>query len=839
MSSWAVTWRNLTRKKLRTLFTWFAITLGVASTLAVMSSVQATQSSIANYIQSFNGKFNMNIRGTEPSIAEDILSIANRTPGITSALAHLYEPARLDVTSLKSGPKQSNPNDKVVLHGYSQLDGEITGFRVKAGKLTDKGIVLTEKAATLWGASIGDTIDFIVRGNTHSTQVTAIVAASERLSTPSGWNFTRTGRWHVAVSLPLLQQWSGQAGQVSEILVRTEEGRGQEAASLLEPQLKPFPGAYIDPMLLSASDLMYGLNDIYSGLYMLGILGMLMSVLIVFSTIYVSVVERRNEFAVMKTLGLTPQQIAVIIVKEVAVLALLGTVAGLLLGIGLAYGMTSGFLLMLDDMQEYASQGISISWAAIGLAVAAGIGGSLLASVPPLIHASRTSVVYALRRAPIEGGKRSGFAGAGVGAVLVAVGAWFEGPIRVVPLLLGLLLLFPFVLRGMRWILSPLLEGVFGFEGKVAMTMIGRRLQRNAMTSAILCIGLAFLLVVGFTRESLDNGVEKAARSMLGGDLIVNVTVPITPADIENTSQLTGVIGVSAIKETSAVWDNSEGSRKLTVTGVSNKPGEADLPVDVGSGNKDDVMRKLNEPRAVALSDVVFRAWGGQLGESITLTTPQGQMTFKVVASVHTIRENGNVLFASEQSLTNDFGVRHVKKLALSTDKTLSTDGLMNRLAELYGERLSGLHPLADYLESRKNDLLIPFSMMNALLGLIVLVSGVGILNTLMMNVFERTREFGMMRAISCTAWQIRKMVLGEGVIIGAAAVVLGLGLGLLISYTMTSNAVIAGIPISFRIDWTQMAACAGFGIAVALASAWIPAVLASRIPLSDALRYE
>nr|WP_173275113.1 ABC transporter permease [Paenibacillus sp. NEAU-GSW1] len=839
MNSWRISWRNLTRRKLRTFFTFLAISIGVASTLAVTSTVDMTKQTVEQFLNSFNEKANMRIKGTEFTFSDTVLAEVEKTPYVSASLAHLIQPAKLEITSIPAQPNDPEQNAKAVLHGYSSYDSKILDWRVVEGNLQDKGLVLTSNAAKLWGVSVGNQATFEIGGALHTIAVSAIVSANDVLSTPSGWKSSLVSRWHVAVPLELLQEWSGLNGQVREIQINISDGHRPEATVQLESLLKAYPHTYLDPILMSENDLMYGLDDIYSALYMLSILGLLMSAAILFSSLYVSVSERRREFAVMKTLGCTTGQIAWILLQEIALLAFLGTFAGLVLGIGLSFGMTYGFMEMLNDIQEAARPGMSISWKAILLSIAAGVGCTMLAALIPLIDAVRTSVAFNLRQTVQERDSKFGWIAVAAGVILSAIGLWMSDAQRVLPLFAGILLLFPLIMQGMQFLLSPVLRLFFQFEGTVAATGIRRQLRRTSITAGIVCIGLAFLLAIGSIRIAMEQSVEKSARSMVGGDLIVNTTTPITAEDLRRAREVEGVAGATLNKETSVVWKDEKGSRKLLMSGVQ-EPSNESIPTFT---SKDEtihsIIEKLKEPHTVALGHAVYKGWGKNIGDMITFNTPNGVHTLKVVAVVYSIRDNGDVVFVSEDRIGSEFGVKNSTRLDVLAQSGVSSQVLLERMEELFKERLSGFRSLDDYMQNRREDLLIPFAMMNVLLGLIVIISSVGVLNTLMMNVFERTREIGTMRAIASTRWQIRKIVLGEGFIIGVTSAIVGIILGLSFSYSMAEGNVIAGMPLSFQISWGQIGLVTGFGIVVSLGSAWLPAALASRVPLSEALRYE
>jgi putative ABC transport system permease protein len=128
-------------------------------------------------------------------------------------------------------------------------------------------------------------------------------------------------------------------------------------------------------------------------------------------------------------------------------------------------------------------------------------------------------------------------------------------------------------------------------------------------------------------------------------------------------------------------------------------------------------------------------------------------------------------------------------------------------------------------------------AMLYVLLGFSVVVSLFGMVNTLVLSVFERTRELGMLRAIGMTRRQARRMIRHESVITALIGAVLGLGLGVLLAALVTRALSGYGVPMTLPVEtlaaFTVVAILAGIGAAI------LPARRASRLNVLDALHYE
>jgi ABC-type transport system, involved in lipoprotein release, permease component len=130
------------------------------------------------------------------------------------------------------------------------------------------------------------------------------------------------------------------------------------------------------------------------------------------------------------------------------------------------------------------------------------------------------------------------------------------------------------------------------------------------------------------------------------------------------------------------------------------------------------------------------------------------------------------------------------------------------------------------------------FGLFDALAAVAVLIAALGIVNTLTMNVIERVREIGILRAAGMTRRQVWRSVVVEAGILGLAGAILGVVLGLIVGGLMV---VLAGgrLDVAADVPWQIVGLSLLLGVAVAMLSAAYPARLASRLPIVRAVQYE
>jgi len=130
------------------------------------------------------------------------------------------------------------------------------------------------------------------------------------------------------------------------------------------------------------------------------------------------------------------------------------------------------------------------------------------------------------------------------------------------------------------------------------------------------------------------------------------------------------------------------------------------------------------------------------------------------------------------------------------------------------------------------------FGLFDALAIVAVIVAGLGIVNTLTMNVYERVREIGVLRAAGMTRRQVWRMVVVEAGVLGVVGGVLGCLVGIGVGLVMVSIGSGFGAPL-LDLPWATVGLAALFGVVVAMLAAYYPARLASRVSIVRAVQFE
>jgi putative ABC transport system permease protein len=224
------------------------------------------------------------------------------------------------------------------------------------------------------------------------------------------------------------------------------------------------------------------------------------------------------------------------------------------------------------------------------------------------------------------------------------------------------------------------------------------------------------------------------------------------------------------------------------------------------------------------------------LGDQLALQSPAGEKRTVTVRGIYDPPVARPLLSqVSIAQATFDDAFPNAKNTYTFLDGDKDALAALNATAKGYGD--ATVHTGAAYPKDATKDLSTFLAMLYVLLAFSVIVSLFGMVNTLVLSVFERTRELGMLRAIGMTRRQARRMIRHESVITALIGAALGLGLGVFLAALVTQALSDYEVPMSIPI--ASLSAFTVVAIAAGIAAAILPARRASRLNVLDALHYE
>ncbi|WP_158234695.1 ABC transporter permease [Lentibacillus sediminis] len=820
-NSFLVSWRNITCHKKRFFFTLAALVLGVA----VMTSMLISKSTFSNLIdeqeQLNAGDADFWVQSNDGTFFENDLAWLQEHEEVEEQVSLLNQKGFAEMET--DHPMQSS----VRFTGVSDFDNDLIKLSVSEGDVTKEGLIITENTAALFEKEIGDQISFQDMG---SLEITAIVHEGSMLNSPETLESAMFQDIQVMVPLDKLQQSTGMENQISNLRFKVNEDTGEDQLLAIYQSELEGSNLFVQPIVADSQQ-----NNDVEGLYyvfdLIAILSIFISSFIAFNMINTSIIERKREIGIMKSLGYTGGNVVGLIVKEIGFLAVIGTVVGL--GLGIWFGLYFQEMLVSSIVTQNIDYDVIITGPVI-ISIIVGILFPFLAAAWPMYKAGKTPILKAMLGTSAA---QSSFNKLNkwriiLGVVFTGIGL-IDNVWAFLFLFVGLVLLFPLWVRGMQIIVRPVLTFIFRFSGKQALRSIKQFERRNANTAAMLAIGVSLALFMSAALTSLPEGMEDEIDATFGGDIIVEKETPWTDTALEVVRSLEGVENVNPYTEIPNVtWHTKSGElREFSIMSFPDiSSAETFAVVEEAEGNSDHPY--------IYVGERALMEWGGGAGDILTLNTPAGEQNFFVKGSVQTSHNTSYVAFAEENVVKNELNWPHDYHLALDVVDEDTISAAVLALESTFGLEINRINTITLTKEQYTSGVSGMEELMQGLLLLIIAISAIGTSNTLFMNTMERVKEIGTMRAIGFTKRQVQFMIIAEGLFIGIAGVIVGVLYGILVIYLNSISADALGL-LSFIIPWNSLLIAIAGGILFTLLASWLPGNSASRISIKEAISYE
>lgn len=836
--------RNLYRHAWRTAATVVGVAIGIAAVLATLSVGDNVEANVASTLEAATGGADLlitpGVGGRAVFDPDQALALLEQDSDVAYAAPVLNtraEPVRED-TEVES----------------SLIPGVDTGFQISGrvlepeaeppvrtaqGSLPEPGsmgVAIAEGFAELRDIELHQDVTFAGQLGEFRLNVTGLLDDS--------YGFASTNGGRVAVvALQDLQEALHLTGRASHIEVRLVEDAA--AANAQERLAQALGDEYTVTFPAVSGNIATGIVDtIQAGLSVLAVTLLALGGFMAYNTFMAGVVERRREYALLRTLCLTKRQVQRLALLEAAAVSVMGVAVGLLLGVALAYGINS---------LNAAAIGIEFRTLVVPLRSvlpAAGIGivVALLAGLLPALSASATPPLAALRQAEdYEPGPLRAVIGwlAVAAGVLLALlpwnGAWaLAGAGAAMALLLtGFTLITPTLLPPVLRILGPVMNRLMGAPGRLGASFAGRNAPRNGVAISTVVIGLALTIGVGSMVAGINEAIDDWVSTTIVGDLFVTspVSFPsdfetIVPQSVPPIDQVSGV-GLRVVR-----FEPEGDVRARSIALVLVDPERFDPEIGFGAfqfipgeGNARQGYESLTRGGEVLVANTLRDRFGVSRGDTISLRTDDGFREFRVGGVIVDFTGGGEAAVGS----INDIDIfgggspdLYVMTVHPEADPVQAREELVAAFPDLYLDVTLNNDYRARIMELTRRS----FVTTNALLALAIFIAALGVANTLGMNLSSRKHELAVLRAFGLSRAGVGRVVAAEGIVVLLVGTVLGLLTGLLLAHVITAGAAaITGFAITPRYPWLLVVAALIASPAIGLLASYFPARRASRLP--------
>jgi putative ABC transport system permease protein len=833
---WNVTIKGLLAHKLRLGLTALAIVLGVtfiSGTFVLTDTLHNTFSELFGNIYS---KVDFQVRGVAQlgsggnavrnELPQSLLATVRGVSGVSAADGEVTGYAQYVGHNGKAIQTGGAPTLGVAYDPEPQL----SSLHLIAGgpPVTSDDVVMDAGTAQKYDFTVGQQVRVLTAGPTQTFTITGIAEF--------GTANNLAGATLAAFTLPTAQAIAQETGKLDDINVVTAPGTDKSAvqqaiAKVLPPGLEVVTGQTVVDE--STSSVNQALGFFSTALLVFAFISLFVGAFTIFNTFSIIVGQRTRELALLRIVGANRRQVFRSVLGEAAITGLVSSVIGLGLGVLAALGLEAllrGFGITLPP----GSLVFEPRTAIVGLLV--GVGVTVVAALGPARSAVRIPPVAALddrRSGPTASLRRRFIGGTAlglVGVILLAIGlakpAIALVGVGAVCIFLGAATLAPAIARPLSSAIGRPLARVLGEPGKLGRENSMRSPRRTAQTASALMVGLALVAAMSVFGASVSRSATSSADQAISADLIVSAT---GSGELSNSaaSLASAVPGVTASSDVyQGQFEFQNALSQLTAVSTNNLADTVILRMTSGSS------------ATLAQGELLIDSTTAQnkhltVGDTVpTRFALTGPATLRIGGIFQTNALIGSYLVSSAFFLSH-YTPRPPGALLLRTNGSSGVDNAVtNALAPFPNVQVQTRAQFEQAQVSAVNQVL---GLVYALLALAVLIALIGIVNTLMLSVFERTREIGLLRAVGMRRRQVRTMIRSEAVILAIFGAIIGIIIGTGMGIALVSSLKNQGIsdtvvPYSSLVIFLILAALLGL-----VAASW-PARRAAKLDVLAAI---
>ena len=857
-----VAWRSVRAHAKQFFLTTFAVVLGVAflsGTLALRASMSETFSKLTSstitsdlYVQGPKIASNDNNGSSDSTQTQPIdSSLADQIKQIDGVEAAKPDAQTTGVlVGANDTPVSNMGAPTLFLPSYENEPGRTwaQGHRPQGGG----EIALESGALKNSGLKVGDKTHIVIQG--QPTEVTVVGEFHFESSMASATVVGMDPDWLMPIAAP--------DGKVSNITIDLAKGASLDTVKSEVTKVVP-DGAQVKTRaeLIKEQNktIESQLGFVQTFLMVFVVVAMFVGSFIIMNSFAMSVRQRVKEFALLRAVGASPGSVFGIVFLQAVVIGIIGSALGVAAGAGLLAGLAK----LLDTMGMPLLEGTGLTAPIIVISLVVGLAVTIIGALLPAREAALTHPVEAMRG--VSGSREKSLVlRTIIGGLMLAAGAaavaaaWVNENLEQRQLImglgaggvvLGLLIVSPTLARPVVAVLG-LPFRMLRPSGRLALRNIVHNPRRTANTSGALMVGMALVCAGATLAASFNVSTADEIDRSLKADLLVQpatMSSSNTKLSSEKAKELAAIDGVKETSSYSIYADSvtkPDGSQNATATVIVVDPGTYSKAYDVSASAGS--MKDLDATHVAAKKDE-----GLKLGDKVSVTGPTGSVEATVSAVVDPKGTGGNYYIAPElaaavgswSSPGTTTDPAHVldspQGMLLTLKEGTDLDTVRGKARDIvagtYQYAVRDASEISDQVGQQINRML---AVLYGLLGLSIAIAILGIVNTLVLSVSERTREIGLMRAVGLGKAQLSGEIITESVLTSLYGTVLGGATGVVLAAALKEVLEDQGLT-SLSIPWGQMVGMLVLSVVVGVIAALWPALRASRIPVLDAIATE
>lgn len=851
--------RDLISSWRRTAITITGIALGVAVFLAISMANETALSEFKETVDLVSGKANLEIRPAagnfiDQSILSSLAPLSREgvvyTPVLQAhAIAASGDNPLVQITAIDTlapsefvQTKTENPNDPASDSSKNDSSTSLLEFGTA---------LIGEHLATELKLEKNSTLPLSVNDKIVNLKVTGILK-------PDGVGKAFNGQV-VVVDIETAQDLLDVPGKITQIELIVPENifasiQEHLSANISQAVTVETPSARARTVEKMTRSFQYNLTA-------LAFIALIVGMFLIYNTMTISIVRRREEIGILRTLGANKLKIASLFFSEAILFGVAGSLFGVISGVMLSDSALTAIAGTIEHFYfSHPLGSTTIELLALLKAFAIGVSLTIIASIPPIIEATSVAPAEAARKGSYESrilGSTTGLLIAGLliyglgGLATLAkpvAGFPFFGYAAAFAAIIGTALVTPFALNLVFSSLNrnSAVKSFFGVEGTISLRALAGAPGRTAVAVASLMVGISMMISLAIMIASFRSTVVAWVEQTLKADLYIqsqsradgNREAKIDARAAEIIRAIPGVAAVDGFVE-----------HRTAVNGD---------PVIVGAGDFD-VLKKYGRLRLIngaegnslietmrpgdcVISETLSVRRGINAGDTIEIPAKNGMLPLKVAGVYYDYSSDLGYIVTDRKQYLQSFGETKLTSIAVFLAPDADPESVRkDSLARLKGTSLVLIRNNRELRTEAMRVFDRTFSVTYALHTIAIAVALLSVMNALLALTHESRREFAILRYLGATGPQLRKIVLTQAVILGACGSIAGIGVGYVLSLLLVNviNRQSFGWTIQMLIPWDFILQSSGLVILAALAAGILPANEAGRTKAAEFVRSE
>jgi len=698
------------------------------------------------------------------------------------------------------------------------------------------GVLITKKFSNRYSLKKGDTFEALVYDKAYTLKVIDIVRSDSLLPNM------------VIMDIGNFQEIFGRSGYLSEIDLATGEKKAEEIRKTLpfDLSIEKKEKIFENQRSLVAS-FRYNLQFV-------SLIAVLVGIFLLYNTVFISVVKRRTEIGVLRSLGADRRTIVTLFAVQGMLLGLIGSLLGILFGQIAAYFSVMAVEKTVSTM--YSAVSISdylVTQHDALIAILLGLFISLLASAVPSFESSKIRPNESSREGSFEGRYRKYQKAAALAGILFILSGLFISYLdyRYMPfefpffayggillIIAGFTFISPLYLGVTIKITKRLVERIFGAIGKIALGDMRGNISRFSIALMSVAISSALIIAIVTLIFSLRGSLQDWIRKNITSDVYIKPEscksnycfYPVSKEVFDTVKEFPEVEGIDRFRGIQTELFGRKVVAGFADVGVKRKY----LHRRYTDREYERILGEMEGNQPVAgISEYLSTKYGLKKGDTIKLKSPAGNVAFRINDIFSSYATTSGFIYIDRKWLNKYWGMDDMTQMSVYLKKNADVSEFIHRLREKlppgYSLEIMNNQTLRDRVMEIFNK---SFAITYAIEFISIIVSLLGVINTLLALVLEKKREISIIRYLGGSWRQIEQTLIVSSGIAGLAGIFWGSLLGPLMSIILiyVVNKISFGWQIDFRIPFLYLSAVTAVLFLAILFSGALPSRIARKI---------